>query len=42
MAGIFHADNQYRDSLAYDVMEPVRPYVDEWLLEFIKSHVFPK
>jgi CRISPR-associated protein Cas1 len=42
MAGIVHADNQYRDSFAYDVMEPVRPYVDEWLLEFIKNHVFSK
>jgi CRISPR/Cas system-associated endonuclease Cas1 len=42
MAGIIHSDNQYRDSFAYDVMEPVRPSVDEWLLEFFKNHLFSK
>jgi CRISPR/Cas system-associated endonuclease Cas1 len=42
MAGIAHADNHYRDSFVYDVMEAVRPYIDEWLLEFINNHVFSK
>ena len=42
MAGVVHADNQYRDSFVYDVMEPVRPYVDEWFVEYIKNHVFSK
>ncbi|OGO66539.1 MAG: hypothetical protein A2030_01555 [Chloroflexi bacterium RBG_19FT_COMBO_50_10] len=23
-------------------MEPVRPYVDEWLLDFINNHAFSK
>jgi len=40
MAGIIHADNQYRDSFAYDVMEAVRPDVDSWLLEFVQNHNF--
>jgi CRISPR/Cas system-associated endonuclease Cas1 len=42
MAGVVHVDNQYHDSFAYDVMEPVRLYVDEWLLDFINTHVFSK
>jgi len=36
----FHADNQYRDSSVYDVMETVRPDVDMWLLEFVQNHNF--
>jgi CRISPR/Cas system-associated endonuclease Cas1 len=40
MAGVAHADNQYRDSFVYDVMEPIRPDVDAWLLEFIQNHLF--
>jgi CRISPR-associated protein Cas1 len=40
MAGVVHADNQYRDSFAYDVMETVRPDVDAWLLEFFQNHKF--
>jgi CRISPR-associated protein Cas1 len=41
-AGIMHADNIYRDSFAYDVMELVRPDVDFWLLNFINKNKFPK
>ena len=40
MAGVVHADNQYRDSFVYDVMEAVRPDVDDWLLEFVQNHIF--
>ncbi len=40
MAHAFHADNQYRDSFVYDVMEPIRPEVDSWLLNFIQNHTF--
>lgn len=40
MAGIAHADNQYRDSFVYDVMEPVRQDVDAWLLGFVQNHQF--
>jgi CRISPR/Cas system-associated endonuclease Cas1 len=40
MAGVVHADNQYRDSFGYDVMEPLRPDIDAWLLEFVQKHIF--
>jgi CRISPR/Cas system-associated endonuclease Cas1 len=42
MAGIVHADKQNRDSFACDVMEAIRPRVDDWLLEFIQRHEFTK
>ena len=40
MAGIIHADNQYRDSFAYDVMDAIRLDVDAWLMEFVQNHKF--
>jgi CRISPR/Cas system-associated endonuclease Cas1 len=40
MAGVAHSDNQYRDSFVYDVMEPIWPDVDKWLLEFLQNHIF--
>jgi CRISPR-associated endonuclease Cas1 len=36
--GVLHADLTARDSLACDVMEPVRPQVDRYLLEWIQSN----
>jgi CRISPR-associated endonuclease Cas1 len=33
--GVLHVDSQARDSLACDVMEPVRPLVDAYLLKWI-------
>ena len=33
--GVLHADQQARDSLACDLMEPVRPHVDAYLLDWI-------
>jgi CRISPR-associated endonuclease Cas1 len=33
--GVLHADQQSRDSLACDLMEPVRPQVDGYLLDWI-------
>jgi len=33
--GVLHVDTQARDSLAYDLMEPVRPRVDAYLLDWI-------
>jgi CRISPR-associated endonuclease Cas1 len=33
--GVLHVDTQARDSLACDVMEPVRPLVDAYLLKWI-------
>jgi CRISPR-associated endonuclease Cas1 len=35
--GFFHADTPARDSLACDVMEPVRPKVDAYVLDWIMS-----
>ena len=33
--GFIHADGKARDSLACDLMEPVRPEVDAWVLDWI-------
>jgi CRISPR-associated endonuclease Cas1 len=33
--GVMHADSKIRDSLAFDVMEPARPQVDTYLLDWI-------
>jgi len=38
--GILHADQRSRDSCALDLMEPVRPHVDQWLLRKMASHRF--
>lgn len=35
--GLLHADTQYRDNLACDLMEPVRPHVDTYLLDWITN-----
>ena len=35
--GVLHVDSRTRDSLACDLMEPVRPQVDEYLLDWISS-----
>jgi CRISPR-associated endonuclease Cas1 len=35
--GILHVDVQSRDSLAFDLMEPVRPQVDAFLLDLLKG-----
>jgi CRISPR-associated endonuclease Cas1 len=37
--GLLHADTQWRDNLACDLMEPVRPQVDAYLLEWITREV---
>jgi CRISPR-associated endonuclease Cas1 len=38
--GLFHTDALNRDSLVFDVMEPVRPQVDAWLLDVLDSRVW--
>ncbi len=38
--GILHADKANRDSLVADVMEPVRPQVDAWLLDLLDRKTF--
>jgi CRISPR-associated endonuclease Cas1 len=35
--GIFHVDQPNRDSLACDLMEPVRPQIDAYLLDWITT-----
>ena len=38
--GVLHADQRNRDSFALDVMEPVRPSVDAFLLDLLEDRVF--
>ncbi len=38
--GLLHADLKSRDSLACDLMEAVRPTVDQWLLDYLKRCSF--
>jgi CRISPR-associated endonuclease Cas1 len=40
--GVLHADQKGRDSLALDLMEPVRPAVDAFLLDLVRSQVFSR
>ena len=40
--GLYHADQRYRDSLACDLMEPVRPAVDSHLLGLLQTRSFRK
>lgn len=40
--GLYHADQRYRDSLACDLMEPVRPTVDMHLLQMLQTRSFKK
>ncbi len=40
--GLYHADQRYRDSLACDLMEPVRPTVDTHLLQLLQTRTFRK
>jgi len=38
--GVLHADQPARDSLALDLMEPVRPEVDAYVLELLQGQTF--
>ena len=38
--GMLHVDTPARDSLACDIMEPIRPSVDAWLLDWIMREPF--
>ena len=40
--GIMHADQGSRDSLALDLMEPVRPQVDGFVLDLLENRAFRK
>jgi len=39
MVGLLHTDHTSRDSLALDLMEPVRPSVDAWAIDLFTKHV---
>jgi len=38
--GILHSDQKSRDSFVYDVIEPLRPRVDGYLLTFLQERTF--
>jgi CRISPR-associated endonuclease Cas1 len=38
--GIIHADSRNRDSLALDLIEPLRPSVDAYVIELLEGHTF--
>jgi CRISPR-associated endonuclease Cas1 len=40
--GVLHADSPNRDNLCFDLMEPVRPHVDAYLLNWITSEPFKR
>jgi CRISPR-associated endonuclease Cas1 len=40
--GVLHVDSQFRDSLAFDVMEPIRPRIDAYLLEWIRRETLKR
>lgn len=35
--GLLHVDHGVRDSLVYDLMEPVRPKIDQYILDWVSS-----
>jgi CRISPR-associated endonuclease Cas1 len=40
--GVLHADEQGRDSLALDILEPIRPHVDAFVLRLAREHTFAR
>ncbi len=42
MLGVMHGDARNRDSLVFDLMEPVRPAVDAFLLDLLGTREFTK
>jgi CRISPR-associated endonuclease Cas1 len=40
--GILHVDKNNRASLAYDLMEPLRPILDRWLFDWLWATTFSK
>jgi CRISPR-associated endonuclease Cas1 len=40
--GIMHADKDDRMSLAYDLIEPMRPIIDRWLFDWLETMTFSK
>jgi CRISPR-associated endonuclease Cas1 len=40
--GFLHFDRVGRDSLAFDILEPIRPHVDAFVLGFAREHTFSR
>jgi hypothetical protein len=40
--GVLHVDAQYRDSLACDLMEPIRPDVDAFVLDWLRREALQR
>jgi len=40
--GIVHTDHPYRNSMALDILEAIRPYVDRCILDFIEYRTFTR
>jgi CRISPR-associated endonuclease Cas1 len=40
--GVLHVDTPYRDSLACDLMEPIRPEVDAFVLDWLRRGPLPR
>lgn len=40
--GVLHRDRQGRDSMSLDLIEPVRPDVDRWVLDLLEGHTFTR
>src|ERR1700730_269471 len=40
--GIMHTDRDNRASLAYDLIEPVRPILDRWFFQWLQSTTFSR
>jgi CRISPR-associated endonuclease Cas1 len=40
--GFLHFDRVGRDSLAFDILEPIRPHVDAFVLDFAREHTFSR
>ena len=40
--GVLHVDTQFRDALVFDVMEPIRPKIDAYLLQWIRRETLKR
>jgi CRISPR-associated endonuclease Cas1 len=40
--GVLHRDRQGRDSMSLDLIEPVRPDVEHWVLDLLEGHTFTR
>ena len=40
--GVLHSDKAGRDSMTWDLVEPVRPLIDEYVIDLVKTHTFTR